>query len=110
MGKALPYLLVLNTCPNREFAEALGRYLVAESLAACVNVLPGVCSIYRWQDEVHTDSECLLLIKTTRAVWPRLREAVRERHPYELPELLAVPVEAGLEAYLNWLDDMVKVE
>ncbi len=105
-----PALLVLNTCPDMVSAEVLARHLIEASLAACVNILPAGRSIYRWRGAVHADSECLLLIKTTRAAWPRLREAIRARHPYELPEVLAVPVEAGLDAYLQWLDEMVNVE
>jgi len=103
-------MLVLNTCPDMHSAEDLARFLIESSLAACVNILPAGRSLYRWQGELHEEAECVLLIKTTHDAWPCLREALRERHPYELPEILAVPVVAGLDGYLKWLGEMVNVE
>lgn len=100
-------LLVYVTCPPQA-AAALAQTLVESRLAACVNILPGVTSVYRWQDEVQCDDESLLLIKTTRARYAALEQAVHEHHPYELPEVLAVAVEAGLPAYLDWLRDATR--
>lgn len=97
-------LIVFVTCPPQA-AAALAQTLVESRLAACVNILSGISSVYRWQDEVQRDDESLLLIKTSRARYPALEHAVRENHPYELPEVLAVAVEAGLPAYLDWLRD-----
>ena len=96
-------LLCLCTCPDAASARQLAETLVGERLAACVNRLPGVISTYRWQDEVSTDGEELLLIKTTAARFEALKTRLLELHPYELPELIAVPVERGHEAYLDWV-------
>ena len=91
------------TCPDADSAQKLAETLVGERLAACVNRLPGVLSTYRWQGEVHTDGEELLLIKTTAARFEVLKARLLELHPYELPELVALPVEHGHAAYLDWV-------
>lgn len=97
------FLLIHSTCPDRESAERIAQALVSEQLAACVSRIDGVTSTYRWQDEVETDSECLLLIKTRRVCFDRLRARLLELHPYELPELIAVSVSTGHGPYLNWI-------
>ena len=81
----------------------LARELVSEGLAACVNLLPGIESCYRWQGEVQRDSEALLMIKTCAADYPGVEAAILELHPYELPEIIAVPLTGGLPAYLDWV-------
>ena len=96
-------LLCCCTCPDAHSAQTLAETLVGERLAACVNRLPGVLSTYRWQGEVHTDGEELLLIKTTAARFELLKARLLELHPYELPELVALPVERGHAAYLDWV-------
>jgi periplasmic divalent cation tolerance protein len=98
-----PVLLCYCTCPDADSAQRIALALVGEKLAACVNRLPGISSTYRWQDAVTTDREELLLIKTTRARFEALRERLLALHPYELPELIAVPVERGHGAYLDWV-------
>lgn len=98
-----PILLCYCTCPDPEAARQLAERLVGESLAACVNCLPGVVSVYRWEGKVATDNETLLLIKTTADRFEALKARLLEFHPYELPELIAVPVERGHEAYLAWV-------
>ncbi|PWK86665.1 divalent-cation tolerance protein CutA [Fulvimonas soli] len=98
-----PVLLCYCTCPDAASAQALADALVGEGLAACVNRLPGVRSTYRWRGEVNTDSEELLLIKTTAGRFAALEARLLELHPYELPELIAVPVERGHAAYLDWV-------
>lgn len=98
-------LLCYCTCPDAASARALAEAVVGEGLAACVNRLPGVQSTYRWKGEVTTDSEELLIVKTTAARFPALKERVLALHPYELPELVAVPVAQGHEAYLDWVRD-----
>lgn len=98
-----PLLLCYCTCPDADSAQRIAESLVAECLAACVNRLPGVVSTYRWQGEVTAEHEHLLLIKTTAARFEALRERVLALHPYDLPELIAVPVECGHEAYLAWV-------
>jgi len=96
-------LLCYCTCPNAASAQHLADALVGESLAACVNRIPGVHSTYRWKGQVTTDVEELLLIKTTVERFEALKERVVALHPYELPELIAVPVERGHVAYLDWV-------
>lgn len=96
-------LLCLTTCPDPDSADRLARALVEERLAACVSVLPGVQSTYRWQGALEQASEYLLLIKTTRARYPALQARLPALHPYELPELVAVESSAALPAYLQWV-------
>src|SRR5512138_3345971 len=96
-------LLVLVTAPSAEKAAELARALVQERLAACGNVVPGLRSIYRWEGRVQDDAEALLLLKTTRARFEALRERVLALHPYQVPEVLALPVEAGSAPYLAWI-------
>ena len=98
-----PVLLCYCTCPDVASAQALAEALVREDLAACVNRLPAVHSTYRWKGEVVTDSEELLMIKTTAQRFAALKQRLLELHPYELPELIAVPVVQGHEAYLDWV-------
>lgn len=96
-------LLCLCTCPDAASAQKLAETLVGERLAACVNRLPGVLSTYRWQGKVGTDSEELLLIKTTADRFETLKARLLALHPYELPELIALPIENGHAAYLDWV-------
>ncbi len=97
--------MALSTAPSAEVAEQLARALVERGLAACVNVVPGVTSFYRWRGQLQRDIECLLVIKTRAERLDDLRVALTQLHPYEVPELLALKVEAGLPAYLAWLDE-----
>ena len=96
-------LLIITNCPDEEVANAIALALVEEKLAACVNILPRVQSVYRWQGTVESASEIPLLIKTTSARYAALESRIRELHPYEVPEIIAVPITRGLPAYLNWL-------
>jgi len=96
-------LLVLTNLPDRAVAERIAETLVTDGLAACVNVPAECASVYRWQGKVEHASEVPLLIKTTRAAYPELENALRGLHPYELPEIIALPVSAGLPDYLNWV-------
>jgi periplasmic divalent cation tolerance protein len=100
-------LVVLSTVGKAEDADRIARELVERGLAACVNVVPGVVSHYRWQGKLERDDERLLVIKTTAERFERLRETLVSLHPYELPEVIALGIEAGHEAYLAWLDDAV---
>jgi periplasmic divalent cation tolerance protein len=97
-------LLVFTQMPDAASADLLAAALVTERLAACVSVLPAVRSVYRWQGALEQASEVPLLIKTTAARYGALEAAIRARHPYELPEIVAVPVTHGLAAYLAWVD------
>lgn len=96
-------LLVLTNLPDAPSAEALAKALVSARLAACVNVLAPCRSVYRWQGEVESAQEVPLLIKTTATRYAALEAAIRARHPYELPEIIAVPIAHGLPDYLNWV-------
>jgi periplasmic divalent cation tolerance protein len=100
-------LLVLTTCASAEDADRLGRALVESRLAACVNAVSGMTSTYRWQGEVRQDRETLLVIKTTEARYAALEQAICEHSTYDLPEVLAIPVHAGLPPYLAWLRESV---
>jgi len=99
---AVTALLCFSTCPDADAARRIADALVEARLAACVSVLPGLQSTYRWQGAIEHAQEQLLLIKTTREAWPALQSRLRELHPYELPELLAVEA-AGLPDYLQWI-------
>lgn len=96
-------LLALSTCPDAGTAARIARVLVDERLAACVNQVAGVRSTYRWRGEIRNDAEMLLLIKTTRGQFDALRARLAALHPYEVPELIAVEIDAGSPAYLDWL-------
>ena len=98
-------LICFCTCPDTDTAERLAEALVEERLAACVNILPGLRSVYRWQAEVERADEVLLLIKTLPDRYPALQDRLRALHPYELPELLAVESASGLPEYLLWVAD-----
>ena len=101
------FLVVLCTCPDEATASRIARTLVQEGLAACANAVPGVTSIYRWQGEIHEDREVLLLIKSNASAWSVMEPRLRELHPYELPEVVAVPIVRGSAAYLGWLEAAV---
>lgn len=96
-------VLVITNLPDEQSAAKLAQQLVEERVAACVNQLAPCTSTYRWQGGIETATEVPLLIKTTRAAYPRLEQLIRAAHPYELPEIIAVPVTAGLPAYLDWV-------
>jgi periplasmic divalent cation tolerance protein len=100
-------MLAFSTCPDPEVGRALARGLVESGLAACVNIVPGVTSVYRWNGATHEDAECLLIAKTTDAGFAPLRDWLRTHHPYELPEVITVSVSDGLSAYLRWIDESV---
>ena len=96
-------LLVLTNLPDREAAERLAGDLIEKRLAACVNILAPCRSVYRWKDAVQHEEEHPMLIKTTAERYAELEAAIRAGHPYEIPEIIAVPVERGLPAYLDWV-------
>ena len=96
-------MLVLTTLPNSDAAVELAKAVVEERLAACANLMPAVRSIYRWQGKVHDENEVIVLIKTRQEHFERLKARILELHPYEVPEVLAIPVEQGYAAYLEWI-------
>jgi periplasmic divalent cation tolerance protein len=97
------YRVVLCTCPDEACGQELAGALVEEKLAACVNIIPGIKSVYAWKGAIETDPECLLVIKTRQACYARLETRLQALHPYELPEIISVPIEAGLAGYLAWI-------
>lgn len=96
-------ILVLTNLPDRASAQRVAQALIENHAAACVNILAECSSVYRWQGKVETASEVPLLVKTTRPAYPRLEATLRAHHPYELPEIIAVPVTAGFPGYLQWV-------
>ena len=102
-------LLVLTNVPDRAVAERLADLLIDRRLAACVNILAPCRSVYRWKDAVQHDEEHPMLIKTTSERYAEMEKALRAGHPYELPEIIAVPIERGLSAYLDWVDAETRV-
>lgn len=103
-------IVVLTTCGSAEEAAALARRLVELRLAACVSVLAGVRSVYRWKGAIEDSGEWLLLIKSRRDLFERLRAEIRSQHSYEVPEVLALPVGAGSAEYLAWMDSELATE
>ena len=96
-------VLVLTTLPNSEAAAELANRLVSEKLAACANILPALRSIYRWQGKVQDENEVLVLLKTQARHYESLKSRILALHPYDLPEVIAIPVERGHQAYLDWI-------
>lgn len=98
-------LLLISNLPDLASAQSLAEALISRRLAACVSLLSPCQSVYRWEGKLERASEIPVLIKTTQACYPALEAAIRELHPYELPEIVAIPVTAGLPAYLNWVNE-----
>lgn len=104
---ASKYILVLNTCPDLQTAESIANILVDQQLAACVNIVPGVISVYQWKGQVEKEQEALLIAKTRADKFSQVTNTIKTRHPYELPEVISVPINDGLPEYLSWIDDNV---
>jgi len=96
-------ILVLTNVPDREIAKKLACQIIAEKLAACVNISADILSIYNWDGEQQADTEVQLMIKTRQACYARLESLILSQHPYDLPEIIAIPLVAGLPAYLDWV-------
>ena len=96
-------LIVITHAPDRDVAQKIARALIERKLAACVNILAECTSVYRWQGKLETASEVPLLIKTRAAIYNDVEAAIKSLHPYELPEIVAVPIERGLPEYLEWV-------
>ena len=95
--------MVFNTCDSAEIASSIAETLVSKKLAACVNLVKGIESVYQWRGEIEHDKEILLIIKTRQSLFSQVQNAIQELHDYELPEIIAVPIEAGEKKYLNWI-------
>jgi len=103
MIESFRILLILTNFPDETSARKLAKILVEQRLAACVNILQGCTSIYRWQGQIETTGEIPVLIKTTREQYKAVEQIIKSQHPYELPEVIAVPLDNGLPAYLQWI-------
>jgi len=101
-------LVVLTTVPNLTIAKTVARYLVGQKMAACVNIQPGVKSYYQWEGVIRQANEVTLLVKTTRLRYPDVEAAIKAMHPHQVPEIIALPVTAGLQSYLGWIADVLK--
>jgi periplasmic divalent cation tolerance protein len=102
------YQLILCTCPDQNTADTIARQLISDKLAACVNILPGLASVYEWQGEIETAREHLLLIKSHSARFSAIETAIKTTHPYQLPEIIAVAIESGSSDYLKWIDSCLR--
>lgn len=95
--------LILTTCPDYECASVIAEQLIDAQLSACVNILPGITSIYQWKNEIQSEQEHLLIAKTSANLYQQVEQCILAQHPYELPEIIAIPLENGLADYLNWV-------
>ena len=100
--------IILTTLPDAETAQRIGTQLVEERLAACVNLLPGVTSLYHWQGKMETASEVMALFKTTSDLWPSFERRLKELHPYDVPEIIVLKPEAVAESYAQWVTTEVQ--
>ena len=97
------YYLVLCTCPDLAVAKRIAESIVSQHFAACVNIVPGITSVYSWEGRIESEQECLMLIKTDSGRYTELERCILDQHPYELPEVIAVPLQHGYEEYLAWI-------
>lgn len=100
----MSYRLIVSTCPDTATAGRIAKVLLEQRLAACVNIIPGLTSVYRWQGKIESAQEYLLLIKTATEQYPAVEACIVENHPYELPEVIAIAIDQGLPVYLQWID------
>jgi periplasmic divalent cation tolerance protein len=96
--------IILCTCPDQRSAEKIAHLLVNSGLAACINIVPSIASVYKWQGQIETTQEHLLLIKSKKENYPDLETSIKAHHPYEVPEIIAIAIEDGLPEYLKWID------
>jgi periplasmic divalent cation tolerance protein len=102
------YCIVYITAPTMEDGRKIAQTLVSQKLAACVNILPGITSIYTWQGEICEEGELLLVVKTRADLFDALAAAVIKEHPYDVPEVVAVPLTGGSTSYLDWIDEVTR--
>jgi len=98
-------IIVLTTVPNEEVAKNLSKILLENRVAACVNIIPNVNSLYWWNRSIEFSNELLLLIKTTEEKYNELEALIKKNHPYEIPEIISLDIQKGLKEYLNWIED-----
>jgi periplasmic divalent cation tolerance protein len=100
-------IVILSTAGSTEEASKIAEHLVITRLAACVNIVPEILSVYRWKGDMNRDKEVLMIIKTDASLFIEIEQAVRSMHSYDLPELIAFPIQQGLQGYLNWIEESV---
>ncbi len=100
-------LVVLCSCPNISVANALAQHLVEHQMAACVSILPQITSVYRWQGNIEQETESLLIIKSLTNQYQAIEDSIKQRHPYEVPEIIALPITKGSAEYIHWLEQQV---
>ena len=100
-------IIILSTTGSEDEASKIAEYLVSNRLAACVNIIPSITSVYRWKGEMNSDREILMIIKTDASRFEEIKTAVRNMHSYETPELIAIPIQQGLQQYLDWITESV---
>lgn len=98
------FQIILCTCPDKDTAKELAELLVGKNLAACVNILPGITSVYTWENQIESVQEHLLLIKSARGNYQAIETLLFKHHPYEIPEIIALPIERGSPEYLDWIN------
>jgi periplasmic divalent cation tolerance protein len=103
------YIVCIVTVPNAEEGAGIGKKLVSEGLAACCNIVPSIRSIYTWQGKLCDEGEALCIFKTRKSLFDRLKKRVKELHSYDVPEVIAIGIEDGLEDYLNWIDSVTVI-
>ncbi|CAD2106237.1 cutA, putative [Plasmodium vinckei brucechwatti] len=103
-----PFVAVYVTTPSKEVAESISNILLNEKLASCINIIPGILSLYHWKGEIAKDNEFLMMIKTKKHLFDQIVKTVKSNHPYEVPEVISVPIQQGSSDYLNWISDSVK--
>jgi periplasmic divalent cation tolerance protein len=103
----MTHTIIISTVADQATAELIARRVLQQRLAACINIIPGVTSIYRWQGEIEKSSELILLIKSRADHIDAITETIRSLHPYQLPEIIALPLTAGLPAYFDWIDNQL---
>ncbi len=99
------FIVIFSTISSKEDALKIANALVEKKLAACMNIIGGVISIYEWKGEVCNDEECLMIIKSRRTLFDRIKKEIVALHPYELPEIISIPIDDGLEPYLGWIKE-----
>lgn len=100
----MAYQIILSTCPDMQSARHIADHLVQDKLVACVNILPGLTSVYPWKGEIESAQEHMLIMKTQQKNYDQIEALICQKHPYELPEIIAVPVDRGFSEYLQWID------
>lgn len=108
MKENTDFCIVLCSTPDQDIAKRIATHLVDHKLAGCVNIIPNLTSIYRWQDKLCEETEYLMLIKTKHSCYSELEKAIKNSHPYEIPEIILLNVEQGLPEYLKWLADSLR--